>query len=195
MPTQAPAPARTETPKQERRFSFEMIRRPVGEPYLQLTMQTSMSARPDPTAFFVAPQTATVVAKDVTLAQALRMVGEATNTHFEERDGVQVLLPGPPKPAAPVEARRFTPGPEADPILRTRSTNYYGFSRHTCIDVLVRLLNTNVVVDPAAMSTGDCNLGISFDRPSFDDLLAQLGLRAELRGEVVHMLPLAGTGP
>jgi hypothetical protein len=170
-----------------------MIRCPAGEPYLQLTMQTGMGARPETKAFFAAPQHATVVAKDVTLEQALRMVGDATNTHFEKRDGIQVLQPGAPAPIAELEARPFEPGPEADPILRSRSPHFYGFSLHTCLDVVVRLLNANVVVAPAVMTRGDCNHGISFDNASFAELLAQLGVRAELRGEVVYILPLPGT--
>jgi hypothetical protein len=188
----APPPAADTSPKAERLFSFEMIRCPVGEPYLQLSMQTRMSARPDAKAFFTAPQMATVIAKNVTLEQALRMVGDATNTHFEDRGGVKVLQPGAP-PSTAVAAKPFVPGPEADPILQGRITLSYGFSRSTLIDVVVRLLHANVVVDPAVMSSGDCNLALAVTNGSFDEVLAQLGARAELRGDVVYILPLAAT--
>lgn len=190
-PTSTPAPSAPA----ERRFSFEMVRCPRGQPYLELTMQLGLSAGIDDKAFFTAPAQATVIAKNVTYDQALRMIGDATNTHFERKNGINLLTAGAPT-TDHVQAMPYIAGPEADPILQgNHVTLYYGLTRNDLLDVILRMLHTNVVVDPAVMGTGDMSVTLDVKNGTVADAFAQLGVRAERRGNVVYILPLASGAP
>ncbi len=94
------------------------------------------------------------------------MIGDATNTHLDKIGNTYMLHTGAPA-SSNVVAQAFKPGPEADPILRQLPLHLgYGLSRNDLIDVMVRLLNTNVVVDPAVMESANCQRACCSAKPS-----------------------------
>ncbi len=191
IPGVARPPAQEPAHATGRLFSFEMVRCPPGQPYLELFLQLGMPAGIDLKTFFTAPPKATIIARNVSYSQLLNMIGDATNMHIERRKGMYMLTAGAPA-CERLQAKPYKPGPEADPFLRgDHITIDSGFTRNDFLDVILRMMNANVVVDPAVMATGDCNVVLQVKNGGVADALAQLGVRAEERGDVVYILPLA----